>query len=143
MHVVEVMALLQAKVKGLINKLLFFFRSWFFDVEYTPLSYNEIKEFLEYWVEHELPLLTYVEEKFDCDDFAGYFKYLVVKALKKNGVFRAIGKVYYKGEFLGYHAWNGVILEDGTVAYIEPQTGDLFYGDTLYDWKYELQAVLM
>ena len=143
MHVVEVMALLQAKVKGWINKLFFFLRSWFFDVEYTPLTYLELKEFLEYWVNEVLPELAYASERFDCDDFAGLFKYMLVKRLGKNGVFRAIGKVYYKGEFLGYHAWNGVILEDGSVAFVEPQTGDMFFGRYLYDWRYELQAVLM
>jgi len=143
MHVAEVMMLVQAKVKGWINKLLFFLRSWFFDVEYEPFDENELKEYLKEWVEKELPKLAYAKEKFDCDDFAGYFKYWLIKKSGKNGVGRAIGKVYCDGEFVGYHAWNLVVLTSGAIAYIESQTGDMFYGETLYNWRYELQAVLM
>jgi len=143
MHVMEVMMLVQAKVKGWINKLLFFLRSWFFDVEYEPFDENELKGYLNEWIEKELPKLAYTKERFDCDDFAGYFKYWLIKRSGKNGVGRAIGKVYCDGEFIGYHAWNLVILTSGVVVYVEPQTGDMFYGETLYNWRYELQSVLM
>jgi len=143
MFVDEVIALLYARVKGVLNKILFSIRSWFFDVEYVPFTKEEIRKYLKEWVEKELPKLVYTSERFDCDDFAGYFKYWLIRKSGKNGVGRAIGKVYYDSEFLGYHAWNFVVLEDGVVAYIEPQTGDLFYTNTLGKWRYELVAVTM
>jgi len=143
MHVIEVISLLQARVKGWLNKLFFSIRSWFFDVEYEPLTLKELEAFIDKWVKEILPKLIYTKERFDCDDFAGLFKYMCIKETKKNGVGRAIGKVYYKGEFLGYHAWNIVILDDGSVINVEPQTGEAFYGSILHDWKYELLAVIL
>ena len=50
-------------------------------------------------------LIKYTPEVFDCDDFAHLLKTAFALA-RVNSCIYAVGRLYYKGNLLGYHAFN-------------------------------------
>lgn len=80
------------------------------------------------WFQGELARYGVAEwnKKFDCDDFAAFFRILAQICHKKSkgstdGL--AIGEIHYESEKLGPHAINAVLTEKGPI-FIEPQTGE-------------------
>jgi len=145
-----------SSIHKLIRAILFSIRSWFFDLEYYPISEEELqsllREFKDWLREHGL---HYENEVFDCEDFALAFKVFVTVRKKTNAVGLALGllkttKVYdldseeeHEEQVLGGHGWNIVLLNDGSLVYVEPQTCEYFYGDESPDgFIYELLAVV-
>jgi len=143
-------------VHKLVRAILFGVRSWFFDVIYYPISEEELKqllqEFRDWLREHGL---HYENEVFDCEDFALAFKVFVTVRKKTNAVGLALGilkttKVYdldsgeeYEERVLGGHGWNIVLLSNGELVYVEPQTCEYFRGCESPDgFIYELLAVV-
>jgi len=142
------------KVLWIIRRVLFFMRSWFFDLEYISVDKGVLDEFLEYWRKEILPKLHAVPEVFDCDDFARYFVFKLREYVKEkygvdyNGNGEAIGNVYSGGSLLGGHAWVIALVdtvdEVGKVVFVEPQLGEYLVNMESSDgWKYELQAVII
>ena len=78
-YVHEVASMLLKYVHGWWKKLLFGFRSHFYDFKYYPCTEDQLETFLKFWRREVLPELCYTPEKFDCDDFAFLFKALLVK----------------------------------------------------------------
>lgn len=109
--------------RGPIGKLFFAVRSHLYDVFYFTISESQLNDLLEYWRLEVLPTLSYTPESFDCDDFAFSFKALAVMRTGRNCALFAGGRIYRGGEFLGMHAYN-VVLTDGRVVFVEPQTGE-------------------
>ena len=142
----KLFAMLQDKVKGWLDKLLFGFRSWFRDMYYYPLTLEELKMAIDFWVNDILPILEYSSEVFDCDDFGSLFKGLINFITDKNGVGEAIGEVVLPTGETGLHEWNVVLVEfpngDQVVLYIEPQTGEVFKEISQEGWLYKLKYVL-
>jgi len=144
---------LLSKILWIFRRIMFFARSWFFDIQYYSISLEELQEALEKWKEYVLDNIQYLPEIFDCDDFAMYFKTwlqsYVMQEMDKpfNGVGVAIGYVVEDGKLLGGHAWNIVLVDtdEGTkIVYVEPQLGEYFFGDTSSDgFTYTLQAVII
>ena len=122
-------------VSGLLGRIFFSFRSWFFDELYYPIDYSQFKQLLE---EYKKPLsgLSYKYEVFDCDDFAEFFAVWIKLRTNTNGCGIALG-VYN-----GYgHAWNVCLVNDGgvnKVVFVEPQAGS----EVVVDGNYELRAVV-
>ena len=127
----------------IVRLILFFLRSWFFDLEYKEFTMQEFQEVVNkfrQWCEEKQ--LHYKYEYFDCDDFAMEFKSFCAREFNHNGVIIALGMVSKDGRVLGGHAWNIVIIE-GRLYYFEPQTFELIDGNTSTDgFKYELMAVV-
>ncbi len=79
------------------------------------------------WFQGELKRYGVSEwtKKFDCDDFAAFFRILAQICHKKSkgttdGL--AIGEVHYEQSDASFHAVNVVLTEKGPI-FIEPQTG--------------------
>jgi len=112
-------------------------------VKYVKLKdiYDVIARFKDFI---ESVSIRYIVDNFDCDDYAKLFSAYASAILKKNSVGIALGRLYYKGQFLGYHAWNIILTENG-ILFFEPQTLELFApgdGSTSDGFCYELVAVL-
>jgi hypothetical protein len=80
------------------------------------------------WFHEELTRYGVSEwnKKFDCDDFAAFFRILAQICHKKSkgstdGL--AVGEIHYDQENTGPHAINVVLTEKGPI-FIEPQTGE-------------------
>ena len=128
----------------LLKTLFFSLRSWFFDVQYDTCSLEELhtalKEFKQIIESYGI---EYIPDSFDCDDYASAFKSWFTLITRKNSVGIAIGKVYYNGVPLGYHAWNIVLLTGGVLAFVEPQIFEVFTSNVSPDgFTYELEAVI-
>jgi len=144
---------LLSKFLWVFRRLMFFLRSWFFDITYYGISLGELEEALEAWKREVLDHLQYVSEVFDCDDFAVYFKSWLQKYIRErydkliNGVGIALGMVYKDYQLLGGHAWNIVVIEEPgikSIAFIEPQTAEIITGSKTEDgFEYMLQAVII
>lgn len=90
------------------------------------------------------------KDVFDCDDFAIVFKAHVAEFYEINSVGVAIGRVYDANtlEFIGYHAYNVIIVRDDdcNVYLYEPQTDGLAKADKrtkLGNRIYETEWVLI
>jgi len=129
--------------KKIIASLLFNFRSWLFDLFYKTFNRETLNIAVQYFKDYiESHNLHYEFDYFDCDDFALLFKALTTARFNTNAVGIALGLVYKDNELLGGHAWN-IVLLNNELYYFEPQTLELFDGDTSSDgFKYELQAVI-
>ena len=118
-----------------IMRILFWLRSWFFDLEYKGIPKDKIEELLDYWKTYILPVLHYEIDVFDCDDYAMEFVAFVKKKLaldhgiKVNGVGIAIGTVCLSDGTCGKHAWNLAII-DNDIKFIEPQLGEILEWDS-------------
>ena len=123
----------------------FIVKSWFMDVQYEPCTMMELYDVIARFKDFiESVSIRYIVDNFDCDDYAKLFSAYASAILKKNSVGIAIGRLYYKGMFLGYHAWN-IILSINGILFFEPQTLELFApgdGSTSDGFCYELVAVL-
>jgi len=128
----------------LIRAILFNIRSWFFDLFYFPLSKKQLSKLLDDFKRYlEEYCLHYENELFDCDDFALAFKHFATVHFKTNAVGVALGMLKKDGKVLGGHAWNVVLLGNGNIVYVEPQTCEIIYGNVSLDgFEYELQAVV-
>lgn len=130
-------------VKRIIRILLFLLRQWIFDILYygaTKEEFSRAVEEYKRWIdEHEL---EWTSDRFDCDDFAVTFKAIATSILKKNSVGIAIGALYKDGRFLGGHAYNVVLFDDGSIMFFEPQTQELFEWETCDGYRYELITVI-
>jgi len=130
--------------------------SWFYDRYYYAWSNDDVVAAWQEWHDYYTKeLLKYIPEAFDCDDFAEQFKCVARRTLiKRHKMYIgsvapavAIGELHRDGEFLGYHAWNLILLHVGLDSYIlvhfEPQTLDLWTGDISPDgFKYILRWVV-
>ena len=128
----------------LVKSLLFSIRSYFFDLYYDICSLGEIHEALEKF-KNELESLgiEYIPDSFDCDDYASAFKAFFSLHYRKNSVGIAIGRIYYGKQLIGYHAWNIVLLTGGVLAFVEPQTFEVFTSNVSPDgFTYELETVI-
>lgn len=143
-----------SKLLWIFRRLMFFMRSWFFDVMYYSVNVDDLIDALSYWRKYVLENIEYLPEVFDCDDFATYFKVWLQswiyasKGIRVNGVGIALGVVYKDGRLLGGHAWNIVLVDNGGrqyVLFVEPQLGEIITSNNISSdgWKYELQAVIM
>jgi len=142
-----------SKILWILRRVLFFMRSWFFDLFYYSISIEDLQEALEDWKNEVLDVIEYLPEVFDCDDFAVYFKSWLqswARAKKRkafNGVGIALGQVYKDGRLLGGHAWNIVLVHSGSrvyIVYVEPQIGEIILGNISSDgYEYYLQAVII
>ena len=123
----------------------FIVKSWFMDVQYEPCTMKELYDVIARFKDFiESVSIRYIVDNFDCDDYAKLFSAYASAILKKNSVGIAIGRLYYKGQFLGYHAWN-IILSINGILFFEPQTLELFApedGSTIDGFIYELVAVI-
>jgi len=129
----------------LIRMILFGVRSQFFDMRYKTATISELHRMLDdYWKWLEEHEKQYLNEFFDCDDFALTFKAFTTMKYNTNAIGMAIGIVRDKqGNLLGGHAWNIAILPTKTIVFIEPQTKEVFMGNETQDgWKYELICVI-
>lgn len=73
----------------------------------------------------------YIEDTFDCDDYAWVVKARVAEKYQINSIGLVLGNTP-----AGYHAWNCFYL-DGDILYLEPQTGEIWEpsnGDYKADW---------
>jgi len=114
------------KCCNIISKILCFFKSQIYDVEYYLLTKEELEEFNKFWIEEYLNKILYISDRFDCDDFAMLYKALAVMMTGKNAIFFMVGKLYDdEGNYLGLHAWVVAITTEG-LKFVEPQTGDIF-----------------
>jgi len=143
---------LLSKILWVFRRLLFFMRSWFFDIFYYSIKLEDLEDALEDWKTQVLDDISYLPEVFDCDDFAQLFKIWLMQWAKNNlnqhinGVGLALGVVSKEGRILGGHAWNIVLVstdEGMKLVYVEPQLGEIIEGDTSSDgFTYTLQAVI-
>ena len=144
---------LLSKILWIFRRIMFFARSWFFDIFYYSIKLEDLEDALEDWKEQILDDISYLPEVFDCDDFAQLFKIWLMEWAKDNlnehinGVGLALGIVSKEGRILGGHAWNIVLVDtdEGTkIVYVEPQLGEIIEGDTSSDgFTYTLQAVII
>jgi len=113
-------------VDGIVDKLLFALRSWFFDSAYVPVTTDAFNDVLERWRRNILPRLRYRYEIFDCDDFARYFASWAGLKTGTNAFGIAIGIVETPSGSYG-HAWNVVLVGSSggqiLVTMVEPQLG--------------------
>jgi len=129
----------------LLRYIMFFFRSWFFDLKYKTISLSELEQILREYDQYlKRYKLEYEIDYFDCDDYAVTFKAFATRRTKANSVGIAIGIVSKPDEgILGGHAWNIVILDNGNIVFVEPQTREWFEPNVSSDgFIYELQAVI-
>jgi len=128
----------------LLKTLFFSLRSYFFDLYYDICSLDEIHNALEkFKSELESLGIEYIPDSFDCDDYASAFKAFFSLHYKKNSVGLALGRIYYGKQLLGAHAWNIVLLTGGVLAFVEPQTFEVFFTNVSPDgFTYELEAVI-
>ena len=130
--------------------------SWFYDSCYLVWTKDDVVDCWNAWRKYyEEELLKYLPEAFDCDDFAEQFKCVARRALlKKYRVYAgglapgvAIGRLYKDEAFLGYHAWNLILLnlygDNYALVNFEPQTLDTWIGFIGPDkFRYELRWVV-
>lgn len=93
------------------------------DNNYYTVPISQWKQMIEVdWTETK----KWVEDKFDCDNFANYFSANMAMFYEINSVGRVYGK-YYKGtqQFVDYHYWNVIITSDNEVYFFEPISGKL------------------
>lgn len=122
--------------------LTFLLKSWFMDNEYESCSMRELYVLIHYYKKFTESLsIKYVVDNFDCDDYAKLFSAYASAILKKNSVGIALGRLYYGDKFLGYHAWNIILTENG-ILFFEPQTLELFEKCTSDGLCYEVIAVV-
>ena len=124
-HVTQLAAMVSKRVEGWLNKLLFGFRSWFFDEWYYPIKITDLYRHLEVWRSVVLPNLKYRYDVWDCDDFAEFFASWFKLRTKTNCAGMALGKVVTEAGTFG-HAWNIVLVRVGhgvELREIEPQLG--------------------
>jgi len=142
------------KILWIFRRILFFARSWFFDLQYYSIKLEDLQEALEKWREYVLDNLEYMPEIFDCDDFALWFKTWLQSYMHEekhkpfNGVGIALGNVFKDGELLGGHAWNIVLVDVGgttCIMFVEPQLGELLSSTMRSSdgYEYVLQAVII
>jgi len=142
-----------SKLLWIFRRIIFFARSWFFDIFYYSIKLEDLEDALEDWKTQVLDDISYLPEVFDCDDFAQLFKIWLMEWAKDNlnqhinGVGLALGIVSKDGKVLGGHAWNIVLVstdEGMKLVYVEPQLGEIIEGDTSSDgFTYTLQAVII
>ena len=145
---------LLSKILWVLRRIMFFMRSWFFDLQYYSIKLEDLKEALNTWREYVLDNIQYFPEVFDCDDFAIYFKVWLQSYMHEekhkpfNGIGIALGNVFKDGELLGGHAWN-IVLADiagvNCILFVEPQLGELL-SITMRSsdgYEYVLQAVII
>ncbi|MEM4619696.1 MAG: hypothetical protein QW607_05730 [Desulfurococcaceae archaeon] len=119
--------------------------SWFFDVYYRCMPVQSFGQFLISWY-RTLSQLAYTKEFFDCDDFALLFSSLLRACYYPAGI--VIGELYYKGEFVGYHAWNLLLFINKAYDLIkvyefEPQTCEILLNHESKDnFKYNGRWVI-
>lgn len=119
----DVRELVFKELKGKLAKNLSFHLAD--EVYYLP-PLEDAKEIIE---ASELNLKEWIEERFDCDDFALVLKARFAEAAYKDGKRRAahcMGIIW--GMFSeGPHAMNWIVTEDKKLHLIEPQTNEIFY----------------
>jgi len=109
-------AAMEAKIKALPIKWK---KVKLTDYYYFAPSWNDWKKIIEY----EKPRLPkYYTNKFDCENFAGWFRHKVAEDFKKNTCAEAEGFADVRGLGMERHSWT--IFTDGTNFYqMETQTG--------------------
>lgn len=139
-----VVSLYAEKVKGFWHKVLYYCKSMFFDQYYVPIGKGKLEEIVKEW-RKILENLHYVSEVFDCDDYASYFKAWATANYNVNAFAICLGEVRFL-DVKGYHAWNGVLVNDNgkvKVIYFEPQLGEFFEKETTDKWEYKLWMVIV
>jgi len=94
------------------------------DSEYFCTPEEDAREII---AQSTLDRKTWVEERFDCDDFAHVLKAHFAEAAYKDGKRRAahcFGVVW--GMLPGPHAINWMVNSDGVLRFVEPQTDEIF-----------------
>ena len=86
------------------------------DGKYYASSKEEFKDYADRIDSDEI---DYVNDRFDCDNFAGYFKNILALRYGVNSV----GKVL---NFRETHSYNIIVFSNGEVSLYEPQTNELF-----------------
>jgi len=152
-----------SKLAYIFRRIMFFARSWLFDMEYHTIPLDMLEEAMEVWAGEYLPYLIYQGEVFDCDDFARHFTvwlkdYITCQGLIRecietplpvfNGVGLGLGYLEDKdGNVLGGHAWAVVLVtvgEEPMLVYVEPQTGEVMWdNESREGYKYILEAVII
>lgn len=111
------------------------------DALYTPLTQSEINELIAYWRANKQPFL-YVDDVWDCDDFALDMFFLSrvwsMKRTQGQSPMPAVGMAFVKitgcyelmreRHFIpgtAYHVINVILREDGQWFFFEPQSGKL------------------
>ena len=101
--------------------------SWFFDNYYIAFPVWKFGDVLMWWGK-VLEQVNYLPEAFDCDDYAKLFSSLLAST-QFNSAGIVIGELYYKGKFLGYHAWNLILFVNRQGVFkvyeFEPQTSNI------------------
>lgn len=94
------------------------------DLEYYLTPLDDAKEIIK---NSAIDRYTWVEERFDCDDFAHVLKSNFAEAAYKDGKRRAahcFGIVW--GSLPSSHAINWMVNDDYKLRFIEPQTDAIF-----------------
>jgi len=110
--------------KQLKGKLRMNFRLYMGDDRYFLTPVEHAKEIIS---NSSVDRLTYVERRFDCDDFAFVLKAHFCEAAYKDGDRRAahcFGIVW--GMLPGPHAINWMVNEDRVLRFVEPQSDEVF-----------------
>ena len=109
--------------------------SWFFDNYYVALPVKNFGSVLIWWWK-VLNQINYCPEVFDCDDYAKLFSSLLA-CCQYNASGIVIGELYYKGKFLGYHAWNLILLVNPQNKFkiyeFEPQLANILLDHKSFD----------
>jgi len=119
--------------------------SRFMDRKYT---YSDLETFDNDLKFDFTRFMTYVSDIFDCDNFAHVFKDVMDIFFGYSAIGVAYGKLYYQDNFVGYHAFNVVLVDDkGELKFLvyEPQTGNYSPCDRSYTkigkWGYEILSL--
>ena len=114
----------QLLIKKLSGKLDSSFQIYLADEKYYCPPMKDVREIIE---NSSLDRKSWVEERFDCDDFAIVLKSHFAESAYANGKRRAahaMGIVW--GIFDEPHAINWVITSNKQLHFIEPQTDEIF-----------------
>lgn len=127
------------------------------DQYYTPLTQAEINELIAFWQARRLKT-PYIEDVFDCDDFALEFFYLshvwCVERARGHSFTPAVGQAFIKisgwYELMrepilvprAYHVINVILRDDGQWFFFEPQGGKLMPIEShLYEGSVEVVKI--
>ena len=118
----EVRSIVTQQLSGKFNRS---FQLYLADGQYFCPSLEDAQEIID---NSAVDRNTWVEERFDCDDFAHVLKSHFAEAAYADGTRRAahcFGIVW--GMLPGAHAINWMINADGKLRFVEPQSDEVFF----------------
>jgi len=128
----------QQQLEEMIKELLPYYiadDSWYFDNYYVALPITKFREVLLWWWDI-LKKIQYQIEVFDCDDYSKLFSSLLASC-QYNSAGLVIGELYYKGKFIGYHAWNLLLFINQQGKFklyeFEPQIANILIDHKSFD----------